>query len=163
MLFSELALICQLSALVWNTEMLYFGKRKLSSILFFLLRLHAKNCFPELFYIICGSTTGRSFTPIIRRLPFAWWLSVPVENYYKKFHLTEISHLNLKPISYNITTKCYFVCSVLYKKLFYISFSRMFYLIYFGDAVRNVRKFFRRTKLISSFFKDIYVKNVLWF
>ena len=58
----------------------------------FLLRLHAKNCFPALFYIICGSTTERSFTPILHRvLASALWPFVLVENYHLKFY-------HLKPI-----------------------------------------------------------------
>ena len=38
------------------------------------------------------------------------------------------------------------------------SFPRIFYLIDFADAVHN---FLWRTKLISSFFKEIYITNYL--
>ena len=49
-----------------------------------------ENCFPALFYIICGLTPEGSSTRTIHMLALAWWPFGLVENYDVKFHLTEI-------------------------------------------------------------------------
>ena len=48
----------------------------------------------------------------------------------------------------------------LYKKLFYISFQRLFYLIGFIDAVRNVRNFLGRKEKETDFFIFCLNKSV---
>ena len=80
-LFSKLALIFQFIYTRYIEIQLWFGKWKLSSLMFYCCVCMWKT-FPALFYVICRSAIGELYRV------FARWIFILAENYRLKFSLT---------------------------------------------------------------------------
>ena len=129
------------STLVWEIEILYFGNWKLSFLMFPCCVCMQKSVSQYYFLSFVDPLLSVVFTPtILCVLYFPWWPFVLVENYHVMFYLTEIGSIG--PI------------------IFYILLSRFFYHIDVVDIVHNVCNFLRKTRLFSSFFKEIHLKKM---
>ena len=121
-----------------------------------MLCLLSKNCFPVLFYIICGSATKPALHPLVHRvLDSSGWPFVHVKNHQVRFRLTKANQV--KPIFKSITQKT-ILCVVRCVLQRFKFVSRTFYLIHFVDTAFTVRDCLRKTKktkLFKIFFKDI--------
>ena len=98
-----------------------------------------KNCSTTLFYIICTTAAERSFTPNIScSMALCSSRKLPIKVQYGRGYSLKIHFLDS------------------------IWFPGMCYLIDFVDTAPTVRNFIRRSKLISSFKKKIYIKKKLF-
>ena len=115
--------------------------------------------FPALFYIICGSASGWSFAPIILLhvslcpMNFCSSRKLPNKVPSSARHCRSIQN----SFSKTLEQRNYFVCSANASLEDLASFPRMCNLTYFADTANNVWNFLGRTKLVSSYIKEIYI------
>ena len=105
------------------------------------------------FWLQCLITISTLVHSPLGHSTLAWWPFALVKNYHVKFHLTQTNHPFYKT-SQQINT-LYVVWWVLLRCNFVLKGSRLFYFIDFVNSECNIQNFLRRTKLPSSFFKEI--------